>query len=214
METRKKELAALKKGLKYSTGAATAASSLLDCIGIFVRIPGFIKWAVVALVGLIAGCFGCCTAPAEAEEKERKATEAELEHKREATDRHRQVELMEEMLRDMAEVNGSLQYHQGQRKTASVADEKTQLSKAQFAFDKWAALTKELKDQQADVKVSTAGMFTLRDLQRPSAAVTPVLKAVNDDEHVLPSVVFFHQSAKPKAKIAAKRDLAYGLALH
>lgn len=64
----------LKKGSKkaatYASTAVTSAWSLMDVIGLFVKVPGLIKWCVIALAGLIGGCIGCFKGMRELDEQQ------------------------------------------------------------------------------------------------------------------------------------------------
>jgi regulator of replication initiation timing len=61
---------ASKKAATYASTAATGAWSVMDVVGMFVKIPALIKWCVIALVGLIAGCIGCCKGMNEADQQQ------------------------------------------------------------------------------------------------------------------------------------------------
>lgn len=72
MKTRKRIKVARAAAEGFSTAAAVT-SLVIDVVGGFVRngIPGFVKWVVTGLVGLIAGCFSGRNAIRAEEERER-----------------------------------------------------------------------------------------------------------------------------------------------
>lgn len=126
MNTRRKKIKAAKKAAKYSSTAAGAASSFLDLVGLFVRIPGLIKWGVVALVGMAAGCFGCCTS-------EMKEPDAQ-EQKQEPNDQHL-TQLEKEMEEYLAEIKQELKYHHTHPKAAEMKEVKQLLGLGLFSQD-------------------------------------------------------------------------------
>jgi hypothetical protein len=184
MNTRKKKVESAKVAAKYGSTAAGAATSALDLIGIFVRIPGFIKWGVVALIGLIAGCFGCCSEMKEQDALEKQEFERLLEEKSDQDERHQMVVTSQQMQQYLAEMKHELEYHHLHTSGAD-SQSSMRISRIRSNIDKWIALSKDLKHQHdvKDSKASTSGFFSHEPLREP--LVDMAKRQVMDDGQVI-----------------------------
>ena len=105
----------LKKAAQYGSAATGVAVSIFDVVGIFIAIPGFIKWATVALIGALAAAVSCCVpdnvnAVADPGEALRECKEVES---------------------DLAEMKKELEYHHQILAAAIDAKDETKLAGAQ-----------------------------------------------------------------------------------